>query len=148
MLLGFYLLVIFIFAFALFKIDNINDDYVGPILVISFFTFVLISIFTFGSYFGHINDIGIVRGQHFVIEVQEQRIESLQTRLTSLSDPMGKKQVLLNADSPFTSLITELASAEADLAKARTTKALALRDIEKRKIGPFWFIVKWVPVEE
>ena len=63
---------------------------------------------------------------------------------------MGNKEFLLNADSPFTSLITELAKAESDLASSRTTKAIALRDIEKRKIGPFWFVTRIVkvPVDE
>lgn len=95
------------------------------------------------SYLIHVEDLGIVRGQQEIINVYEKRVKSLEERLDKFHYP-ANSTISLNADTPVAAIVTALSEAEESLARARHTKAGAVVDITKRKIGPWSFIVDYV----
>jgi hypothetical protein len=98
---------------------------------------IVVAFFGFFSALNHVDDLAIVRGQQEVIEVYEDRIKSLETRLNSFKYPQS---ALLNADSPVASIVNSLSEAEKEL-KANEERAKARRNIIARKAGPFSFVV-------
>ena len=95
-----------------------------------------------GSVMFHADDVGTVRAYSAVIEAQEQRVSELRGVLNDRFDiTKTDAQVLLNADSPVKAVVESLAEATKDLAWARRHLANAKVDIERRKAGPFWFVV-------
>jgi hypothetical protein len=104
----------------------------------------ILSLIPMISYFGHAEDLGTIRAQKHVIHAYEQRVGELNDQLKTMV-PEGKQltPILLNADSPIRSITASISKANEDLAKARVVEANARVSIQKRKAGPFYFIVTW-----
>lgn len=94
------------------------------------------------SYVAHANDLGTIRGQAAVIKVYSDRINRLEERLGTFKY-VEKPQISLDADSPVASIVKAISEAEMELAGAERVKAESQVDIEKRKAGPWSFIVSW-----
>jgi hypothetical protein len=91
----------------------------------------------------HANDIAKVVAQQHRIAVFEERIESLNKRLTEFNYP-AKSEISLDADSPWASMVNSLTEAETQLAQAKDERAVAIRSIEARKRGPMSGVVSFV----
>jgi hypothetical protein len=92
---------------------------------------------------GHASDISRVVAQEHRIEVYQERIESIDARLSNAEFPR-KPGISVDADSPWASMIEALAQAESELAKAKDERAIAIRSIEARKRGPMSGVVSFV----
>lgn len=91
----------------------------------------------------HSDDVSKVVAQQHRIAVFEERIESLNKRLTEFNYP-AKSEISLDADSPWASMVNSLTEAETQLAQAKDERAVAIRSIEARKRGPMSGVVSFV----
>jgi hypothetical protein len=101
------------------------------------------SILSFCAWHSHASDISRVVAQEHRIEVYQERIESIDARLSNAEFPR-KPGISVDADSPWASMIEALAQAETELAKAKDERAIAIRSIEARKRGPMSGVVSFV----
>jgi hypothetical protein len=85
-------------------------------------------------------NLGILRAQHLVVMVHEQRVAALKVDLAELQRIPAP--AFLNADSPIRAVVEALAAAEVKLAESRAVWAQAQVEIEQYKAGPLWFIPK------
>lgn len=128
-----------IFFFLLFVIGLAKDW--GGVLFFIAIILVICGLSTFSTYIDHAHDLGTIRNANIIIEVQEQRIESLKKSINEFV-PLGKNPgTLFNADSPIKSMIDNMAEAERKLAETKREVVEAKVDISRREAGPFWFIV-------
>ena len=135
----FFLFVMFILLIALEIWKDWSDGFFAVISIIGLLAIIILS---FISYICHAQDLGVLRAQQNVIDVQTALVDSLEKRLIRIA-PVGQQrvQVMLNADSPIKSLVEEISSAQKELTKATVKMAEAKVSIESRKAGPFWFVV-------
>jgi hypothetical protein len=145
------MLIVFLFVFAglligvgCYRYEHKTSEYhdtgmgqfvLGTILASA----LLVSAIT--AIYSHADNVGTVRAQKYAIAVQQQRIAGLEANVVSLK--AGVPGALPNRDAPIKALIDQLAAAQGDLATARMAEAEARIDIERRKAGPFWFVV-WI----
>lgn len=113
-------------------------EYLGYVILL-IWAFILPTI----TLYNQIDDVGIVRKYFEVVNVQNERIDNLKNQCKFVMQE-SKAQTIMNADSPISALIGQLAQAEEDLAKAKTVVANAKFSIEKRSLGFHGFITKIV----
>lgn len=89
----------------------------------------------------HASDISKVLAQGQIIVIQEERVAQLTDRLNTFDYPRG---ALVNNDSPIASIVSALNDAESSLAKAKHERALAIRNIEARRVGPVSDVIDFV----
>ena len=138
-LLIYVLVVTVVFTIALF-LSGDADDFVGAVLggcVMLAIPLIVIG-FTWNN---HAGDLAKIRQSHLLIEVQEERIESLENRLNSFDFPNGNQLLSLNADTPVGSIVQALSQAEDKLAEVKSERAQASVNIEARSAGPMSGIV-------
>lgn len=134
---------IVITAIGLYLLEKNGNSDLGGFSVCVGVVGLIVSLVTIPfSYVSHADDLGTIRGQAAVIKVYEDRITQLESRLSAFKYP-DKAVVSLDADSPVTSIVKSISEAEEQLAQAKRVKASAIVDIEKRKAGPWAFIVNW-----
>lgn len=128
-------LLLFVFSATFYLAIKGGEESV--VFMVIFFFVLLVA--PFASYTNHADNLGTIKAQYHVIEVQNQRLSSLKA---SLQEALKNdaKMALLNADSPIKAIVDQIAEAEKDLAKAKTVKAEAEVSIAKRKIGLFKFV--------
>ncbi len=80
----------------------------------------------------HVSDLSIVRQGYRVVEVKQQAIKDIDDQIRDLNIP---KMGLLNADTPYKSLVEAKVKFVQELSDARTNIAEAKIDIESRSIG-------------
>lgn len=128
---------------ALAIYDRSSDSIFTVFMLTMFFLF-----FPFISMVNHFEDVGTIRANHYIVEVQEERISRLTTTLNAITNPVKDIKLSLNADSPIASIVNQLSEAEEALAQAKNERAKALVSVEQREAGFFWPIVWAYPVEE
>lgn len=106
------------------------------------------AVFVFGVWTAHASDISKVESQHHRIEVFEERIDSLNDRLSEFNYP-EKSPISVDSDTPWASMVKSLTDAETQLAHAKDERAVAIRSIRARMRGPLSGVVNVVglPVE-
>jgi len=90
-----------------------------------------------GSHFSHVGDLATIETQQQTINIQKEKVERLNTVLISLK---SNNTALMNADTPMTKLIEEIALSEKDFANARISLVAAKKSIAAREKSIF----KWV----
>lgn len=130
------LLVCLVLLFLVLFVDS-NEGLIG-LATAGFIVGTILSIATFVECFMHCSDLGKLRSGTAIVSVQEERIERLQLQLNSINQ---QPTALANADSPITTIVTQLSQATSDLSAAKTDMAQAVVNIETRKAGPMWFVV-------
>lgn len=130
-------ITIVVIIFFIFVLSTFVDA--GTALIL-FMVLMLIVLPLIVSYSSHAEDLGRISAQHYVIAVQEERIERLTTTLSNITLPKDSV-ALLNADSPVSTIVHQLAIAERELAEAKTQRAEAIVSIEQRRNGLFSIIV-------
>ena len=138
-LLIYTLVVTVVFTIVLF-LSNDADDFVSTMCggCVTLVIPLIVIGFTWSS---HAEDLAKVRQSHLLIEVQEERIESLENRLNSFDFPSGSQLLSLNADTPVGSIVQALSQAEDKLAEVKSERAQASVNIEARGAGPMSGIV-------
>ena len=90
----------------------------------------------------HSNDLGVVRAYDGVVHAYQQQLSDMRE---VLKEEFGIVKtdvtVLLNADSPVSSVVDSIKRATNSIAEARSHVARAKVSIASRKAGMFWFIV-------
>ena len=81
------------------------------------------------------NTVSKIIAQEAIIEVYQERVDTLSQRLEHFNYP-EKPHISLDADTPWASIVTSLSEAESQLAEARKERAVALRSIEALRMGP------------
>ena len=89
------------------------------------------------------SDYAKVVAQQEKINVYEERIESLESRLSSFNFP-EKPSVSLDADTPWATMTESLTEAETKLAQIKDERATAIRNIKQWSVGPMSGIVTFV----
>ena len=138
---GFSLLALFVvpLGFALTDPrDRLGSAFIGfmPTLLVA----VMVSLPVTAIWQSHANDLSKVRAQQPVIEVYEERRDTLATVLENFNYPI-RDGITLNADSPVASVVEQLSEVESKLADVKAEVALARRSIEARRAGPMGGIV-------
>jgi hypothetical protein len=113
--------------------DAIAFDVIGCILL------GITGVTICASFYEHAENLGTIRAQHFAVEVQQNRVNALQTALKSIH---SEGTALMNSDTPAKSLIDAIAAAQNDLATVAMKEADAKIEIASRKAGPWWFVPK------
>lgn len=113
----------------------------GVFLILSILSLCLI-------YFCHAGDLGTIRAQKYLIQVQEERVVKLRNDLSVFFMQDNKiPTAFLNKDTPVKSITDQLAMAEEELAKCGTTLAKAKLSVAQRTAGPGSIIVSWFGTE-
>lgn len=121
---------------------DMEDKLYGPVMALIFAVMAgaIPGLTFFGTWQNHANDIAKIQSQDEIIRVQKDRADRLNDRLSSFDYPSG---ALLSADTPVGSIVSELSSAEAALARAEAERATAIRSVEARRIGPFSGVIEF-----
>lgn len=90
----------------------------------------------------HCDELATIKNSQSLIAVHTQAIEDLDKQMNGLSKSIGG-QALLNADSPYRSLIETKAKYISDLSRARSRVAEAKTSIIARKLGMMSYIIRW-----
>ena len=120
------------------------NHYSAPNLIVGGMMAIIISLLGVPhSWSQHASDLSKVEAQQHRIQVYEDRIEALQTRLDNASYP-DKAGISFDADTPWATMMQSLDNAETELAKAKDERAIAIRSISARKRGPMSGVVTLV----
>ena len=87
-----------------------------------------------GEYTSYVSNIAIIKEQYRAINVQKERLSSLNKNLLVLSTS-EIKTALLNGDTPVASLVASISDAEKQLAYEKTVLASAYKNNEATKLG-------------
>lgn len=143
----FWLLVCGIPAFIVFPVMLCifveDDGAIGFGLGSGLFVTAICTISVYCAWDNHANDISRVVAQEHRIEVYQERIDAIETRLQRFDYP-AKPGISLDADTPWASMVEALTQAETELAKAKDERAIAIRSIEARKRSPMSGVVRFV----
>lgn len=120
-----------------------EDGVAIPVFFLIGFFAAIPSIPALHSWSSHANDISKVEAQHHRITVYEERIESLEERLSGFDYP-EKPTISVDADTPWATMVKSLNDAESELARAKDERAIAIRSIRARMRGPMSGVVSFV----
>jgi len=137
-----FLIIMGILVLILGVSVKFDSEFTGGV---SLFLFVLMFLGSLVSYGEHYHDLGTVRAGFHKVKVYENRKVSLVNMISKLTE--GTKQenlVLMNHDSPQSSLFAELSQVTRDIAYAERDIANSHISIAQRKVGLFSFIVDWM----
>lgn len=117
-----------------------TDD--GAVVILGFLLLTIFSLPLVISALNHAYDIGVLKTQHLVIDVYEQRVNELKQLIKTEDGFIQQDNTLLaNNDNPIGAVVQQLAEATRDLASVRVERVTAIKGIVRRKAGPFWFVV-------
>jgi len=129
----FVLLVIFIILSVLLMISSWEGSIVGFVMfVILFGCGVAI------PYTSHNSDIANIENSQAIIKIQEDYKDRLNSQLNSMPKIDGS---LMNGDSPYKSIVSEIAVAEQKIASANERVLESRIDIQKRERGLTSYII-------
>lgn len=124
-----------------FGIIGDGEIFIGvPILlVVAIFPTLFVTV----TWHNHAADLAKVEAQHYRVAVYQERVDSLDQRLSEAQYP-GKPTVSLDADTPWATMMQSLNNAETELARAKDQRASAILSIIARKRGPMSGVVTLV----
>jgi len=133
------LAILILLGFILFTAMG-EFDIVGPLAIM---LFVVGGGGVLLPWMFHASDLAKISAQQGIIEVRQERVESLNKRLGEFDYP-EKAKISLDNDSPWATIVTELSVAEKALAEAKEERQIAIRSVEARRNGPYSGIITLV----
>lgn len=116
-----------------------NQDSGAALINFSLIGLVVMFVFTMVSVFKHADDIGTIKSQHLLVKEYQSSLDELSAQLKDIS--VEGSVLSLNHDTPYASLVAAKADMVNLMTVAKVDKAAAIRSVEKRRAGPFEYVI-------
>lgn len=137
-----WLIIFSIIALCLFLsayFDNEGAGFASAGLSVTVLIFFVVGFF-FTTLF-HAKDLESIQYHEERVEIQLERLDRLRNTLQEFDYPEG---ALLNHDSPISSIVSQIAETEIDIAESKEAVVKTERDIRTRKRWAFAFATRLV----